>query len=163
MTTALRAYGAAAAKQIIGTGAAVDVWDLGNEVEFGVAGVAVRPLPGGCDASAGAAGAYEAPDGIDRAIGQMSVSTLARMDASHRIAWLREHLWPYEAKLFAAVADGIRSVDPGARFSTHVSCSTGTDRSPRHGRRWMRSWRGESTAIPSGPRPLVDQSTTPAR
>lgn len=121
MTAALRAYGAAAAKQILGAGAAVDIWDLGNEVEFGVAGVAVRPMPGGCDASAGATGAYEAPDGIDRAIGTMSALTLAQMDPRHRIAWLREHLWPYEGKLLAAVADGIRSVDPGARFSTHVS------------------------------------------
>ena len=56
MTAALRAYGAAAAKQIIGTGATVGIWDLGNEVEFGVAGVAVRPMPGGCDASAGGSG-----------------------------------------------------------------------------------------------------------
>ncbi|HEX8941820.1 MAG TPA: glycosyl hydrolase 53 family protein, partial [Gemmatimonadaceae bacterium] len=121
MTSALRAYGAAAAKQIAATGATVDIWDLGNEVEFGVAGVAVRPMPGGCDASAGATGAYEAPDGIDREIGMMSGMTLAQMDPAHRIAWLRDHLWPYEAKMFAAVAEGIRSVDPGARFSTHVS------------------------------------------
>jgi hypothetical protein len=97
------------------------MWDLGNEVEFGVAGVAVRPMPGGCDASAGATGAYEPPDRIDRAIGRMSAMTLAQMDQVHRIAWLREHLWPYEAKMFVAVADGIRAVVPGARFSTHVS------------------------------------------
>lgn len=121
MTAALRAYGALAAKQITSTGAAVDIWDLGNEVEFGVAGVAVRPMPGGCDASAGATAAYEAPDAIDRAIGRMSMLTLAQMDPPQRIAWLRAHLWPYEAKLLAAVAEGIRSVDPGARFSTHVS------------------------------------------
>lgn len=121
MTDALRAYGAAAAKQIAATGATVDMWDLGNEVEFGVAGVAVRPIPGGCDASAGATGAYEPPDRIDRAIGGMSALTLAQMDQVHRIPWLREHLWPYEAKMFVAVADGIRAVVPGARFSTHVS------------------------------------------
>jgi hypothetical protein len=121
MTDALRAYGAAAAKQITATGATVDIWDVGNEVEFGVAGVAVRPMPGGCDASAGATGAYEPPDRIDRAIGRMSAMTLAQMDQVHRIAWLREHLWPYEAKMFVAVADGIRAVVPGARFSTHVS------------------------------------------
>lgn len=121
MTGALRAYGALAAKQIAATAAIVNIWDLGNEVEYGVAGVAVRPMPGGCDASAGATSAYEAPDGIDRAIGLMSATTLARMDSPHRIAWLRDHIWPYEAKMFAAVAEGIRSVDPGARFSTHVS------------------------------------------
>lgn len=121
LKAALRAYGAAAAKQIVGTGATVNVWDLGNEVEFGVAGVAVRPMPGGCEATAGATGAYEPPDGIDRAIGSMSAVTLAQMDQAHRIAWLRDHLWPYEAQMFAAVAEGIRSVDRNARFSTHVS------------------------------------------
>src|SRR6185437_2654252 len=44
MKSALRAYGAAAAKQIAATGATVDIWDIGNEVEFGVAGVAARPI-----------------------------------------------------------------------------------------------------------------------
>jgi len=121
MTSVLRAYGAAAAKLILGTGVTVDVWDLGNEVEFGVAGVAVQPMPGGCDAAAGATGAYEPPDRIDRQIGQMSATTLAQMDVERRTAWLRDHLWPYEAKMFAAVAEGIRSVDRGVRFSTHVS------------------------------------------
>lgn len=121
MATALRAYGAAAAKQIAATGATVGIWDLGNEVEYGVAGVAVSPMPGGCDASAGATGEYHAPDLVDRAIGQMSAATLPTMDATHRIEWLRTHLWPSEAKVFAAVAGGIRSIDPHARFSTHVS------------------------------------------
>ena len=121
MKSALRRYGAAAAKQIVATGATVDIWDIGNEVEFGVAGVAVRPIPGGCDAAAGATSVYEAPDKIDRAIGRMSVVQLAQMDPARRIAWLREHLWPYEAQLLAAVAAGVRSIEPGARFSTHVS------------------------------------------
>ena len=121
MKSALHAYGAAAAKQIVATGATVDIWDLGNEVEFGVAGVAVRPMTGGCDAAAGATGSYEAPDKIDRAIGRMSVVELAQMNPARRVAWLREHLWPYEAQLFAAAAAGVRSVDPDARFSTHVS------------------------------------------
>jgi hypothetical protein len=121
MTTALRAYGAAAAKQIAATGAEVGIWDLGNEVEYGVAGVAVRPMPGGCDTSAGATGEYHAPDAVSRAIGQMSADMLPRMDATHRIEWLEKYLWPSEARVFAAVADGIRSVDPRARFSTHVS------------------------------------------
>jgi hypothetical protein len=121
MTTALRAYGAAVAKQIVATGATVGIWDLGNEVEYGVAGVAVSPMPGGCDASAGATGEYQAPDAVNRAIGQMSAATLPMMDTTHRIDWLETYLWPSEAKVFAAVASGIRSIDPRARFSTHVS------------------------------------------
>jgi arabinogalactan endo-1,4-beta-galactosidase len=43
------------------------------------------------------------------------------MPESKRIDWLKQHLWPHQAKLLAAVAEGIRSVDPNAKFSTHVS------------------------------------------
>ena len=43
------------------------------------------------------------------------------MPEAQRITWLRTHLWPHEARMLAAVAEGIRSVDPQARFSTHVS------------------------------------------
>ena len=121
MVVALRAYGGAAAKQIVDTKVDVRIWDLGNEVEFGVAGVAVKPMPGGCDAAAGASQDYKPPNRIDPAIGAMSAVQLVQMSQADRMKWLREHLWPYEAKMLAAVAAGIRSVDPKARFSTHVS------------------------------------------
>jgi arabinogalactan endo-1,4-beta-galactosidase len=78
-------------------------------------------MPGGCDASAGATAPYAAPDGVNRALGQMSGDQLVRMDETARINWLRTNLWPAEAALLKAVADGIRSVDAQARFSTHVS------------------------------------------
>jgi arabinogalactan endo-1,4-beta-galactosidase len=51
----------------------------------------------------------------------MSAFELMNMIEVKRIEWLQAHLWPHEAKLLAAVAEGIRSVDPRARFSTHVS------------------------------------------
>jgi arabinogalactan endo-1,4-beta-galactosidase len=121
MIPVLRLYGAVAARQILGTGVNVRIWDLGNEVEFGTAGVAVRPLPGGCDDTAGGPGWYQGPDAVDPAIGRMSVAELIKMPEARRIAWLREHLWRHEARILAAVADGIRSVDAHARFSTHVS------------------------------------------
>jgi arabinogalactan endo-1,4-beta-galactosidase len=121
MLPALRSYGAAAARQILSTGAKVRIWDVGNEVEFGTAGVAVQPMPGRCDDTAGGHGWYKAPDKVDPAIGQTSVLELMKLPETQRIAWLQTHLWPYEAKILAAVADGIRSVDPRARFSTHVS------------------------------------------
>jgi arabinogalactan endo-1,4-beta-galactosidase len=120
MRAALRAYGAAAARQIVGTGVAVRIWDLGNEVEFGVAGLAVPPAPGGCDDNEGA-NWYKPPDAIDPEIGKTPFNKLMQMSETHRIEWLQEHLWPGEAKLLAAVAEGIRSADPKARFSTHVS------------------------------------------
>ena len=121
MLPALRSYGAIAAREILKTGVKVRIWDLGNEVEFGTAGVAVRPMPGGCDDTAGGPGWYKGPDRVDPAIGEMSVIDLLKMPEPQRIAWLQEHLWPHEARILAAVAAGIRSVDPGARFSTHVS------------------------------------------
>src|SRR5262249_11847720 len=57
----------------------------------------------------------------DPAIGKMAALDLLRMPEPQRIAWLLEHVWPHEARMLAAVAAGIRSVDSGARFSTHVS------------------------------------------
>jgi arabinogalactan endo-1,4-beta-galactosidase len=121
MVPILRSYGAAAARQILSTGVKVSIWDLGNEVEFGTAGVAVQPMPGGCDDTAGGPGWYKAPDKVDPAIGKTSVVELMKMPEAQRIAWLQSHLWPHEAKLLAAAADGVSSVDPHARFSTHVS------------------------------------------
>ncbi len=121
MTHALRRYGAATAREILATGVTVRIWDIGNEVDFGVAGIAPRPANGDCDDTAGGPGWYAAPDGVDRAIGTMSISTLIQLPQAARIAWLQIHVWPYEARMLAAVASGIRSIDPHARFSTHVS------------------------------------------
>lgn len=114
MTRAMREYGAQVAKQILNTGANVNVWDLGNEVEFGVAGVAVRSFT-----ESTAYWSYSAPDAVDPEIGRMSAYQLFTMP--DRTAWLQQHLWPHMGAIFAAVAAGIRSVDPHARFSTHTS------------------------------------------
>jgi arabinogalactan endo-1,4-beta-galactosidase len=121
MLKILRSYGAVAAKQILDTGVKVRIWDIGNEVEFGMAGVAVPPLLGGCDDTAGGKGWYRAADKVDPEIGKMSIMDLSKLSETDRIDWLRKHVWSYEAKMFDAVVEGIRSVDPGARFSTHVS------------------------------------------
>jgi arabinogalactan endo-1,4-beta-galactosidase len=124
MIPILRSYGAFVARQILDTGVKVRIWDLGNEIEFGTAGVVVRPIPGVCDGTEGGPGWYKAPDAVDPAIGQMSVFELLKLPESQRIAWLQAHLWPHEARILAAVAEGIRSVDVHARFSTHVSGAT---------------------------------------
>ena len=121
MAAALHAYGAIAARQILATGVQVRIWDLGNEIEFGVAGVAVKPVAGSCDDTAGGKDWYQPPDGVDPAIGKMTFQSLMQMPEGKRVAWLTAHLWPHEARMLAAVASGIRSVDPKARFSTHVS------------------------------------------
>lgn len=112
MTGALRQYGELVARQILATGVEVNYWDLGNEVEFGIAGVATRPLSGG---------SYQAPDKVNPAIGKMSTIQLIGMSEPDRIAWLAKDLWPYVGRLLAATAAGIRSVHRSARFSTHIS------------------------------------------
>jgi len=112
MEDALRQYGALVARQILLTGVHVNYWDLGNEVEWGVAGVAIRSFN---------RDGYSPPDAVDPAIGQMSAVQLLSMSEAGRIAWLRQHLWPYVGRLLAAVADGVRSVDRAAQFSTHLA------------------------------------------
>lgn len=114
MTKAMSEYAARVAKQILATGAEVNVWDLGNEVEFGVAGVAVRSFT-----ESTAYWSYSAPDAVDPEIGKMTAMQLFGMP--DRTAWLKQHLWPHMGAIFAAVAAGVRSVDPHARFSTHTS------------------------------------------
>ncbi len=114
MTDALRQYGTEVAQQILRTGVDVNVWDLGNEVEFGVAGVALRSFTESTDYFT-----YAAPDNVDPEIGRISVVDLFSMP--DRNAFLEQHLWPYVGALFAAVADGIRRVDRHARFTTHTS------------------------------------------
>jgi arabinogalactan endo-1,4-beta-galactosidase len=121
MLPPLRAYGAVVAEMILDTGIDVRIWDIGNEIEFGFAGVAPRPLPGPYDELEGKSDWYIPPDNVDPEIGRMSVAELTRLSADERVAWLEAHIWPYIAPMLAAVADGVRSVDRDARFSTHIS------------------------------------------
>ncbi len=113
MVPPMRQYGALAAREILATGARVEYWDIGNEVENGIAGVAVYPFfP---------TSSYVPPTHVDPLIGTMSVAGLIAMPESERISFCQAHLWPYVGKLIAAAADGIRSVVPSAKFSTHIS------------------------------------------
>lgn len=113
MLPPLRQYGALIARQILQTGVYVNVWDIGNEVESGIAGVTVRPIA--------PTESYQAPDMVDPAIGTMSVLQLMKMSESDQIAWCTAHIWPHVGRLIAATAEGIRSVDSHARFSTHIA------------------------------------------
>ena len=117
MVPVLRAYGTLMAHALLDPGTTVRIWDIGNEVDFGTAGVA--PMGFNC-------AGWVAPDGVDPAIGQQSVVALLQMAEPARAAWLTAHVWPSEARLLAAVVDGVRAVDPGARFATHISQSTDT-------------------------------------
>jgi|SRR5579859_347006 len=117
MVPVLRAYGTKMAHALLDAGTHVRIWDIGNEVDFGTAGVAPKGIS--CPA-------WVAPDGVDPAIGQQTVVALLTMAEPERVAWLGAHVWPAEARLLSAVAGGIRAVDPAARFATHVSESTDT-------------------------------------
>jgi arabinogalactan endo-1,4-beta-galactosidase len=120
MLGALRSYGALVAREILDTGVEVRIWDLGNEVELGMAGVAVQPIPRYGEGTEGP-NWYKPPDAVDPEIGKMSVMALLEMPETERIEWLQRHIWPFLAQMLAATAEGIRSVEPKARFSTHVS------------------------------------------
>ena len=114
MAAALRDYAALVAADIVQTGATVEPWDLGNEIDIGVAGVAPRGF--NCTD-------YVAPDGVDPAIGQQTEMALFEETEADRIAWLSQHIWPREAQLLAAAQAGVRSVVPDAHFATHISQS----------------------------------------
>jgi arabinogalactan endo-1,4-beta-galactosidase len=116
MAAALHDYAALVATDIVQTGATVEPWDIGNEIDFGVAGVAPRGI--NCTDSD-----YVAPDGVDPAIGQQTEMALFEESEADRIAWLSEHIWPREAQLLAAVEAGVRSAAPDASFATHISQS----------------------------------------
>jgi Glycosyl hydrolase family 53 len=120
MLPKLRAYGAAVSRAFAATGVRVSMYQLGNETEYGLAGIAPQPIPGGCYKD----DHYRAPDAVDQAIGKRSVSDLVQMSEAERITWLQSHLWPYEARMLAAVTAGIRSVDPQAKVSTTISGPT---------------------------------------
>lgn len=117
MADAMRSYGRAVARQILSTGVKVNVWDIGNEIEMGIAGVAVRSF----STTDEHGWTYQAPDAVDPAIGQVGIYDLFGMSETDRTAWLSAHLWPYVGRLLAATAEGVRSVDPRARFATHTS------------------------------------------
>ena len=118
MADAMRIYGAIAAREILDTGAKVSKWDIGNEVEFGIAGVAIH-VPGN------RFGPYLAPDAVDPEIGKMTQPRFFGMQQADQLSWASTHLWPHVARIMTAVAEGIRQVDPVARFATHTSTIAG--------------------------------------
>lgn len=126
MLPILRQYAQIVAQAIIDTGVNVNIWDIGNEIGFGTAGVAPQPLVGSlCDELENSSNWYRAPDVIDPVIGTESVLSLRLMSEGDRIIWLKAHIWPHEARLLAAVAEGILSVDSNAKFSTHIGYGLG--------------------------------------
>jgi arabinogalactan endo-1,4-beta-galactosidase len=119
MEAAMRTYGRAVAKRFRASGVDVDTWDIGNETEYGLAGISLGSPTTACDIEE--PGYYQAPTNVDPAIGTVTWRDVLRMPEADKIAWLQAHIWPYQARLMRAVEQGIKSVDCNARFSTHMS------------------------------------------
>ncbi|HET9159333.1 MAG TPA: glycosyl hydrolase 53 family protein, partial [Caulobacteraceae bacterium] len=114
---AVRLYGNLVARQILDTGVKVSVWDIGNEVDLGIAGVAMPPFVPGI---AGGNWTYQPPDGVDPEIGKMTIANFFKMSINDQVGWGKQHLWGHVGSVLNAMADGIRKVDPKATFATHV-------------------------------------------
>ncbi len=108
--TVLEAYGAFVGEAILSTGCTVNNWNLGNEANFGFAGISMG-LETAVDpklAKAGTLKKYTAP-------------VFSRN-------WLKKHVWQHNAKAYVAVKNGILSayaklgIDASnVKFSTHVA------------------------------------------
>ena len=118
MRSAVREYAAITARRIVASGAEINVWDIGNEVEFGIAGVALPPM---VPTIGGPGWQYRAPDRVDPEIGKMTLGRFLALSTDDQVAWGKAHLWNHVGSILAAAAEGIRSVVPSARFATHTS------------------------------------------
>ena len=101
----LRQYGALVAGEIKATGCNVEYWDLGNETNYGFGGV-MMPL--------------------DSAVSKKTSkkSWVTYMKSEFGADWLAKNIWCYNGQMFAALAEGIKTVYPAAKFSSHISTVT---------------------------------------
>lgn len=108
--TVLEAYGEFVAEEVLNTGCTVKNWNLGNEANFGFAGVGMG-----------------AKTAVDRRLAK--ASAMKRYTASiFAKRYLRKHVWCYEAKTLAAVKKGVLKayeklgIDTSdVKFSTHIA------------------------------------------
>ena len=110
INTVLHTYGKYLATEILKTGCTVNNWNLGNEANFGFAGVSL---------------------GLKTAVNPNleGVSDFKRyILPTFNVGWLENNIWRYNAKEFAAVKDGILEAydDLGidasnVKFSTHIA------------------------------------------
>ena len=116
--TVLEIYGEFVGDSILATGATVNNWNLGNEANFGFAGIGIGT-----------------PNSFDQKLANAGV--MKRYMASlFSVWWLKKHVWCYEAKTLAAVRRGIEKAYDKAgldksnvKFSTHIATVVSTPRS----------------------------------
>lgn len=114
----LEIYGEWIADSILATGVTVNDWNLGNEANFGFAGIGIGT-----------------PNSFDQKLAK--AGPLKRYMASlFSVWWLKKHVWCYEAQTLAAVQRGIRKaythypmLDASQiKFSTHIATVVSTPR-----------------------------------
>lgn len=116
--TVLEIYGEFVADSILATGCTVNDWNLGNEANFGFAGIGIGT-----------------PNSFDQKLakaGQMK----RYMSSLFGLGWLKKHVWKYEAQMLASVKRGILNaykhypaLDASkVKFSTHIATVTSTPR-----------------------------------
>lgn len=104
MCSVLEQYGELVAEEVLATGCTVEYWNLGNEANFGFAGVTV---------------------GLETAVNpELATKSVYDMYALDHIGadYLKENVCKYNAQMMSALADGIKKVQPDAKFGTHVAC-----------------------------------------
>ena len=123
----LEAYGEFVADSILATGCTVNNWNLGNEANFGFAGIGMG-----------------VKTAIDAKLGK--ASAMKRYMASmFSTWWLKKHVWSYNVKEFAAVKAGILKAYAKAgidaskvKFSTHIATVVFTPRTSASYFRYMK-------------------------
>ena len=115
--TVLEIYGEFVADSILATGATVNDWNLGNEANFGFAGIGIGT-----------------PNSFDKKLakaGQMK----RYMSSLFSLGWLKKHVWCYNVQQYAAIKRGILKAYEKAgkdvsnvKFSTHIATVTSTPR-----------------------------------
>ena len=115
--TVLEIYGEFIGDSILATGCTVNNWNLGNEANFGFAGIGIGM-----------------PNSFDKKLAK--AGTMKRyMSSLFGLSWLKKHVWKYEAQTLAAVQKGILKSytkagkdTSGVRFSTHIATVVSTPR-----------------------------------
>jgi len=116
--TVLEIYGEFVGDSILATGCTVNNWNLGNEANFGFAGIGIG-MPNSFDQTLAKAGSMK-----------------RYMSSLFSVWWLKKHVWKYEAQTLAAVKRGILKAYKNAgkdasdvKFSTHIATVVSTPRS----------------------------------
>ncbi|MBR6354393.1 MAG: glycosyl hydrolase 53 family protein [Paludibacteraceae bacterium] len=116
--TVLEAYGELVADSILSIGCTVHNWNLGNEANFGFAGIGMG-----------------AKTAVDPKLAK-ATSMQRYMASVFSVWWLKKHVWCYEAKAFAAVRKGVLKAyakhpehdASKVKFSTHIATVVFTPR-----------------------------------